>query len=201
MRSLNYLALGLTLALAALFVSAYGPGDRASPHPADCSASVPELPRAEGATRSADDVPALQRELRDERPAVRRVAAEALGRIGPPAKSALGALLVAARDADAGTRQAVAGALAGIDREATSTVAVLAKMLRDPEASVRVAAAQALSRLGRSARPAAQALLRAQEDPDPVVRRVATVALLAIIHADAATWRAGAGGGSAAMIE
>ena len=60
-------------------------------------------------------VPTLTQALRDEDPAVREFAADALGRIGPAAEAAVPELLRAiAGDFDSSVRQAAARALAAI---------------------------------------------------------------------------------------
>jgi hypothetical protein len=77
----------------------------------------------QNANRSPGDnldrkVSSLVAHLKDEVPAVRRAAAEALGQIGPEAKAAVPALRDALRDEDGGVRRLAAAALEKIDPEA-----------------------------------------------------------------------------------
>ena len=100
----------------------------------------------------------------------RRVAALALGRIGPSAPpEVVGALLKAAGDSSSFVREAVAIALGGMASPAT--VEPLLQLSRDEVAQVRAAAARSLA-----AHKDAQATKRRTEltaDPDPVVRAAA----------------------------
>ena len=121
----------------------------------------------------APAVAGLTEALDDARPAVRRAAAKALGKIGcadAPALRALGAAL--SDDADAGQRRFAAEALGRLG--ATEALAPLGAALRDPDARVRDAAAAALQALGEAALPTLRAAL---DDPNPETNFVAARAL------------------------
>ncbi len=110
----------------------------------------------------APAVAGLTAALAGERPAVRRAAAKALGKIGCPDEAAIHALGAALVDADAGQRRFAAQALGRLG--ATEAVAALGAALRDPDAQVRGEAATALRRLGAAGRPTLRAAL---DDPNP----------------------------------
>jgi len=111
------------------------------------------------------------RDLASDRPAVRRQAATALGRLD--GRSAAPALADALADPDAGVRRAAAKALARLkDRRATPA---LVKALGDADRTVRFYAAYALGEV-RDPR-AADALLAALADPAWTVRDQAAWAL------------------------
>ncbi|NQT21468.1 MAG: HEAT repeat domain-containing protein [Planctomycetes bacterium] len=105
--------------------------------------------------------------LKDGDATVRRSAARAFRRIGPPA---VGTLIAAVKGQDAALRQpAAAGELAGALKEAA------------PE--TRRAAAGALARMGLKAQSAAPALVEVLTDKDPETARLAALALLNINNA------------------
>ncbi|HET7009215.1 MAG TPA: HEAT repeat domain-containing protein, partial [Anaerolineales bacterium] len=109
--------------------------------------------------------------LQDPRPAVRRVAAEILGKM--QSDGSAGALAAAARDADAGVRAAAIQALS------TLTEAAVAPALRgglsDPEANVRVASLRGLASMPQAPVEWFHAVLG---DSHPVVRAEAAAAVL-----------------------
>ena len=112
-----------------------------------------------------------RRGLASDRPAVRRQAAAALGRLGAPA--AADALAEALADPDAGVRREAARALARLkDRRATPA---LVRALADSDQTVRFYAAYALGEV--RAPSAADALLAALGDPAWTVRDQAAWAL------------------------
>lgn len=146
--------------------------------------------------------------LMDDRDAaVRRTAAEALGKIGDPTTAPV--LLQALRDADSLVRAAASRSLGGLATGSQPVQSALLALLKDSDSSVRSSAAQALGMVDplpglaeslagllaspevfvrRSAAHALQladvstpmvadALSRALSDPDPVVRQWAVAAL------------------------
>ncbi len=120
----------------------------------------------------APAVDGLTEALGDARPAVRRAAAKALGKIDHADAAALQALGAALDDTDAGQRRFAAQALGRLG--ATEAVEMLGAALRDPDAQARNAAAAALQALGEAAQPT---LLAALDDPDPEISFVAARAL------------------------
>ncbi len=120
----------------------------------------------------APAVDGLTEALTDSRPAVRRAAAKALGKIGCADAAALRALSALLSDADAGQRRFAAEALGRLG--ATGAVEALGTALRDHDARVRNAAAAALQALGDAALPTLRAAL---DDPNPETNFVAARAL------------------------
>ena len=118
-------------------------------------------------------VPGLTNALQDERAAVRRAAAKALGKLGSAA--ALADLLRALTDSDVGTRRFAAQALGRIGH--ASAVAALKESLRDTDHDVREASGEALGKIGR---PAAPVLIEALSDPNPEIGMHAIFALRAM---------------------
>ncbi len=114
----------------------------------------------------------LTEALTNARPAVRRAAAKALGKIGCADAAALRALSALLSDADAGQRRFAAEALGRLG--ATGAVEALGTALRDHDARVRNAAAAALQALGDAALPTLRAAL---DDPNPETNFVAARAL------------------------
>jgi HEAT repeat protein len=88
-------------------------------------------------------VPALMTALAEKSPERRRVAAYALGSMGPAAAPAAAALTKALEYDDSATRQLAARALGRIGPDAKSTLPQVEKILADPEVSVRIEAALA----------------------------------------------------------
>jgi len=170
----------------------------------DASAAVPELRQATQAnenpsariaaaealwridqTLGDEAVTILVREVGNKRtdtaaPFYRRDAAHALGRIGPPAKSAVPALIEALSDNFRETRSAAAGALGRIGPDARAAVPALVKALSDQERFVRLIAARALGRIGKEAKDALPALERLVGDKEEDVRKAAAQALARI---------------------
>jgi HEAT repeat protein len=122
-------------------------------------------------------VPALGEALKDQGEWVRVGAAEALGRIGPEAKSAVPALVEALKDQIVGVRRRAAEALGIIGSEAKSAVPALVEALKGQDAEVREGAAEALGRIGPEAKSAVPALGEALKDQDKWVRLRAAEAL------------------------
>ena len=118
----------------------------------------------------APAVPALIQALGDDSNAVRRAAAEALGKLGDP--QAIPALIKALGDYWYDVRRAAAEALGKLgDPQA---IPALIQALGDDEFRVRRAAAEALVKIGT---PAVPALIQALGNNDREVRRAAAEAL------------------------
>ncbi len=112
------------------------------------------------------DVPGLLEALGRPEAPKRADAAEELGRIGPPAKSAVPALVKLLQDKVEDVRLAAAAALASIDSQNAALMpVVLAELKSGPEQ--RKAAAEILGDLGAVGVPA---LTEALKDADPGVR-------------------------------
>jgi len=105
----------------------------------------------------------------------RAVGATALGEIGPPAASAVPALVKRLKDEDGDVRVAAAVALVRIapDQHADLAVSAIVAELKNPDLLVRILAADALGELGSRARSAIPALGSALKDPEPEVRQAA----------------------------
>lgn len=128
-----------------------------------------------------DAILVLNRMLGDNQEIVKYRAAEALGRLGPAAKSSIPLLLAALRDPNTWkTRQAAATALGfvALDKNEpplTVTEALL-RALNDPASQVRIAVLQALPNLAHSANERKKAQIlgaingKAQTDPEASVR-------------------------------
>jgi HEAT repeat protein len=147
-----------------------------------CAAAWAPATRGEGLTflgRSADT---WTRELSDGRPAVRRSAAFALGRIGGEALTATPELENCLRDPDPGVRAMSAEALGDIVSAlrgggqtvwASAGPSLRKALTSDEDPRVRRAAAYALGTFGERAAGEMAALRAALHDPDAGVRRSA----------------------------
>jgi HEAT repeat protein len=112
--------------------------------------------------------------------AVRRSAAFALGKIGPPAAGAVPRLVEELNDPDTAVREASAFALGEIGPTSYNPQAIpvlLQTLQSDKDAKVRRSAAYALGRYGPHASQGAAALQNALGDAEPVVRANAAWAL------------------------
>ena len=103
--------------------------------------------------------------LADGNPVVRARAADALGRIGPSAESAVGALVKCLKDSDSYTRTRAADALGEINRQPSFVVPAVVESLSDANAGVRFWAAESLGKFGARATIAITPLLDHLEDP------------------------------------
>jgi len=130
---------------------------------------------AETIRRAGVSSPALVA-INDASPAIREVAARALGRLADP--SAIAPLLTALGDADPGVRQAASDALAAFGER---TVQPLVRQLNVPNPEVRRAAMDALARQGGRAVVPLVALL----DANAAVARTEAAEALARIGAPA----------------
>jgi HEAT repeat protein len=125
-----------------------------------------------GEERYAPAVSALVQIVDEADPGTRFLAAQALGKIGDEAETAVPTLLQALRADDMYLRMAVTGALINIGYPA---VPGLIKALFDQNKAVRRAAAKALGKIGseRAIKP----LQVAVKDRDPSVRKMCQEAL------------------------
>jgi HEAT repeat protein len=123
-----------------------------------------------------DPASAQARRLRSLDPAARLGAADALGRMGPDALSAIPSLLGALNDGDARVRRRVALALTEVLRRANDEAQVedvrgaLTAALGDPDPGARHAAAVALGEFRPDPKVAIPALIEAAGDDDPQIR-------------------------------
>jgi HEAT repeat protein len=127
------------------------------------------LPQPE--IQPASELSYLIQRLRHKEPTVRMPTAEVLGQLGPKAREAIPAILLAACDIDAGVRKAAAAALDQVDSGwpthpgATAAVPALIKEMGRRLSDISQAASLLLSRIGRSAVPElAQALTDTASD-------------------------------------
>jgi HEAT repeat protein len=97
-------------------------------------------------------VMALAEALKDQDAAVRKGAAQSLGRLGAKAIDALPALVAAVADMDVDVRGAAALTPGRMGKEAREAVPALTDLLRDADRQVRSAAALSLARIGPEAR-------------------------------------------------
>ena len=109
---------------------------------------------------------------------VRKMAASALGEIGPDARQAIPALIQALGDVDEGVRRRVALSLGEMGAEARSAAPALILTLRDGSSSVRRWAAAALGEIGPTAPAAIPALIAALAQDDMRDRAVVVAALV-----------------------
>ena len=135
------------------------------------------LTAACGETRHGPDPAALAGALESEDPEARRMAAQALGKLGADAKPVLPTLQKKVLDPNVDVRLAVVEALASIGAEGRRG---LAAALNDQDPKVREAAARGLASLGPNAAEAIANLVGALGDEDSAVSDAARGALVAI---------------------
>jgi HEAT repeat protein len=128
------------------------------------------LPLARG------DVDSLVRDLGSKDAQVRRDAARELGKLGPEAKSAFGALSKAIKDEDKYVRRFSAQALGNLGSEVKGVVPVLVDALRDREKGVVQAAAEALAKTGAEGVKALADVVK-EKKSDPTARKTAVESL------------------------
>jgi hypothetical protein len=92
-------------------------------------------------------------------------AADALGRIGPPA---VPALVEALKSPEAEVRLKAIEVLARMGNDAKDATPDLIRLLDDPDERIRKAATRALGIIGPEAAPAVPALMRSLMQPDPL---------------------------------
>lgn len=124
-------------------------------------------------------VPVLTNALADQSPARRRVAAAALGTLGPSAAPAGGPLAKALQHDDPATRQLAARALGKIGPDAKSTLPRLETILTDKVPAVRIEAALATWFITKDAKHIG-VLVKALDDASANVRDSACQALAAM---------------------
>ncbi len=123
-------------------------------------------------------VPALIRGVGHSVMEVRLFALATLGRIGPPARDALGVIGQRARDdPDKPVRQTAIRTLAAVGENDPDTITSLAAILDSSDDTGRILVAEMLGRMGSRAAAAVPALARALKDPAVGVRREAAEAL------------------------
>ena len=110
----------------------------------------------------------------------REQAVEALGRMGPGAKGAMGHLIEQLADEQWHVRKAAATALSRMGPAPEQAIPSLIAALADEEWHVRKPAAEALAALGPESAPAVGALIEALGDEEWQVRSPAALALAAI---------------------
>ena len=120
-------------------------------------------------------LPALVRSLGDKKNSIRWNAAEALAKIGPPAKSSTDALTKNLEKGDRVERRFAATALGRIGPAARDATGSLALALRDPDPGVRIGAAVALCQIANHA-PAVTSLGDALKSKDELERQLAATA-------------------------
>lgn len=125
-----------------------------------------------GEEQYAPAVPILAQLVEESDPGTRYLSAQALGKIGDEAESAVDALLVALRADDMYLRVATTSALISIGNPA---VPGLIKALFDRNKAVRRASAKALGKIGNPR--AIEALEVAVKDTEPTVRKLCREAL------------------------
>lgn len=125
-----------------------------------------------GENQYAPAVPMLAQLVEESDPGTRYLAAQALGKLGDEAESAVSSLLVALRANDMYLRVAVTSALISIGNPA---VPGLTKALFDRNKAVRRASAKALGKIGNPR--AIEALEVAVKDREPSVRKLCQEAL------------------------
>jgi HEAT repeat protein len=116
-------------------------------------------------------VPVLVKALEHPQASVRRLAAETLGSIKPPAEDAVTALIVRLRDSNPQVRAACLETLRRIGGPREQVMDALASALGDADPYVREQAVWSLSYIGRDAKAAAPLLKkRKNDDHDEAVR-------------------------------
>jgi HEAT repeat protein len=124
------------------------------------------------ASLGAGIIPELSKALAAKAPERRRVAAYALGSMGPVAAAAAADLAVALQTKDASTRRQVAWALGKIGKDAGKALPQLEAVLTDNDASVRIEAALATWLISGDAKHVG-VLIAALQNPSVQVRNVA----------------------------
>jgi len=116
----------------------------------DVPSPSPDVAAAASPSPEAAGVEGLIEGLAAADAVTRAQSAEALGKLGPPARSAVAALIEALKDKDTLVRSASARALGLIGPEAKQALPGLTLATRDPEPSVSREAAEALKKIGGS---------------------------------------------------
>lgn len=122
----------------------------------------------------SQDIDALVQQLLSRDASIRLRAAKALGDLGPAAKSAAPALLLALSEPDGDARRAMINAHRLVQPAAKppeAFIKAIAVDLKDPDANYRLLAVRALGRIGPPAAFLALDIDALRTDPDPDVRR------------------------------
>lgn len=143
---------------------------------AEAAQSMIRLAKAKGFDRKTI-VPPLVKGLKHDDPQVRRGVAYALGRIGPDAKDAYGALKDALEDQDWLVRIEAALAMWRIQPPAESALKVLEAALNEKSGIIRGTAAACLAEIGPPCKCAQETLTKLAADEDPGIAHAATMAL------------------------
>jgi HEAT repeat protein/beta-lactamase regulating signal transducer with metallopeptidase domain len=151
----------------------------ATPSPSPSEPVVARKPAAATSPQDTTVVNALIARLKDENAAVRRAAANSLGRLGDP--RAVEPLIAVLADSDAEVRATAIDALA--DLEDPRAIGPIAAMLKDPVTDVKRNALSALSHWDQGVSTAP--VIALLDDPDAEVRHEA-VDLLDHLHARSA---------------
>jgi HEAT repeat protein len=120
-------------------------------------------------------VGALVKLLHDKDALVRFAAAEALGRIGPPAKDAVPVLIELVKAENIDLRVAALDALGGIGPRAKDAVPVVVTAAGERDNAVANAALRALHHIGVASKEVVAAIKTASKDKDASVRRQAFI--------------------------
>jgi len=140
----------------------------------DADASVREAAAQAIGQMGPEALPHLVRMLGHDDKYVRRNSVWAIGKLGQLAKSAIGDLCTALRDADPRTAAGAAQALGNMGTDASDAIPSLTEAMRGTNIVLCRLAAKALSQIGRPALPALISHLRHR---DPFVRGEAALAL------------------------
>ena len=108
---------------------------------------------------------------------MRKSAAQAIGQLGSPAKSALYALFEAVKDKDESVRSTAVSVIGDLRLESSRSVPPLVRALKDDSIEVRTTAAVALGQFGAGAKSAAPTLIAMLKDEDEDVRAAAVQGL------------------------
>jgi HEAT repeat protein len=129
---------------------------------------------AMGWTKDPAGVPALVEAMRgDKNGGVRGTAAQALGMIGPDAKSSVPALEAALKDEDIGVRMFSAESLWKVAKDTEKSVPVLVQALYWKNTYDVGVTAGMLGRMGANAKSAVPELLKMLKEGDEIRRKVA----------------------------
>jgi len=126
----------------------------------------------------------LARLLADEDAEVRWRAAQSLGKIRPPAKSAVPALTKALEDKNVEVRMHAMESLWAIGGEAKPLIPFLLIEFTNEDRQIRVRAYKLLIAMGKDAQPAIERLRELAEDERPFVRQIARKALESLTGID-----------------
>ncbi|SIN87371.1 HEAT repeat [Singulisphaera sp. GP187] len=122
-------------------------------------------------------VETLEAAFADDSAAVRTQAVQSMGRIGPPASTAVHGLIGRLKDNDETVRCEAAEALSLVGGSAEVTVTALIELLQDASGPVKAAAARALGSLNKAASPAISTLVPLLQDREESVRTAAAEAI------------------------